>query len=46
MGLIDRLAGRVVYLDTNVIVYAVEAYEDFVLELSGMFEAMAQKARS
>jgi predicted nucleic acid-binding protein len=37
MGLLDFIKGGEIYLDTNIFIYAVEGYEDFVTELKLLF---------
>ena len=40
MGLMDVIAGDMIYLDTNIIIYAPEGYPDYVSTLKWLFAAI------
>ncbi len=40
MGLLSAVQGRRTYLDTNVFIYALEAYAEFASELTSLFAAL------
>ncbi len=44
MGLIDRIMGQRIYLDTNIFIYAVEGYAEYLDVLTELFEKMDQGA--
>lgn len=44
MGLIDRIMGQRIYLDTNIFIYAVEGYTEYLDVLTELFEKMDQGA--
>lgn len=39
MGVLDALQGRKIYLDTNIFIYAIEAYPDYLAALEDLFES-------
>lgn len=40
MGLIDRITGGRIYLDTNIVIYALEGYREFAPALVSLFQAI------
>ena len=39
MGLLEALQGQRIYLDTNIFIYAIESYSDYLVALEDVFEA-------
>lgn len=40
MGILDALQGNKIYLDTNILIYAIEGYPDYVTALETLFDAV------
>lgn len=40
MGLMDVLVGDRIYLDTNIIIYALEGYSEYISSLEQLFTAI------
>ncbi|MDI6725568.1 MAG: PIN domain-containing protein [Smithellaceae bacterium] len=40
MGLIDKITGGRIYLDTNIVIYALEGYREFAPALTSLFQAI------
>ena len=40
MGIMDVIKGDRIYLDTNIIIYAMEGYPEYVCSLSSLFAAI------
>lgn len=39
MGILDALQGQKIYLDTNIFIYAIESYSDYLVALEEVFES-------
>ncbi len=42
MGILDAIQGNRIYLDTNIWIYALEAYPAFVQDLTQLFQSIEQ----
>ena len=40
MGIVENIQGSRIYLDTNVFIYALEAYPEYELSLNSLFSAI------
>ncbi len=45
MGIMDVIKGKRIYLDTNVIIYAMEGYREYVSSLTSLFVAIDSLVR-
>ena len=42
MGILDNIQGKLVYLDTNIWIYALEGYPEFIQDLTQLFQSIEQ----
>ncbi|WP_341526285.1 PIN domain-containing protein [Nostoc sp. UHCC 0302] len=42
MGILDTIQGKLVYLDTNIWIYALEGYPEFIQDLTQLFQSIEQ----
>ncbi|WP_207713961.1 hypothetical protein [Scytonema sp. UIC 10036] len=42
MGIIDAIQGNKVYLDTNILIYALEGYPAYLQDLTQLFQRITQ----